>query len=350
MNTAPTKEPILEPELPIIDPHHHMWVLSAAHLAAMVGEGEGSSRALADNFRRHARYLIEELTADVTSGHNIRATVYMEAHAMYRAAGPEHFKSLGEVEFANGMAAMSASGNFGNAKLCAGIVGSADLRLGEDVRAVLFAHLQACGGRYRGIRPPGVTYDDTGTFGAGVAGTPHLLLDSKFRAGFKQLAPLGLSCDLYLLDPQLPDLIDLARAFPETQIILNHVGGVLGVGPYRPKERFPIWRDNIRALAKCPNVVMKLGGLGMPLCGLLTLSGPSSSQEMADAWRPHMEASIEAFGASRCMFESNFPVDASAGEYPVVWNAFKRIASGASKEDKTALFSGTAARVYKIEM
>jgi predicted TIM-barrel fold metal-dependent hydrolase len=273
---------------------------------------------------------------------------------MYRISGPEPMRSVGEVEFANGIAAMAASGLFGETAVCAGIVGSVDLRLGEAAKDVMQAHMRAGGGRYRGIRATAVVYDDDPRNLGNLAGVPHLLLDSKFRAGFRQLEPLGLSYDAWQLEYQLEDLTDLARAFPGTQIIVNHVGGVFGVGGYsgRTEERFARWRENIRALSRCSNVTMKLGGLGMPTCGFgssfTTL--PPNSQDLAGAWAPYVETCIEAFGADRCMFESNFPVDAATTSYPVLWNAFKRIASGASKDERTALFSGTAKRVYRLDV
>jgi predicted TIM-barrel fold metal-dependent hydrolase len=340
--------------LPIIDPHHHLWFRPATMLAMLEQQENLTTRLLMPTFRRHARYLLDEFLADIATGHNIRATVFVEVHAMYRATGPEAMQSVGEVEFANGVAAMAASGVFGDVAVCAGIVGSVDLRLGAAAEAVLQAHVQAGGGRYRGIRAKAVVYDDDpGVLGQNFGGTPHLLLDANFRAGFRHLAPLGLSYDAWQLEYQLAELVDLARTFPDTQIIVNHVGGLFGVGRYRNRtqERFVQWRDNIQALAQCANVTIKLGGLGMPTAGLGSASpvSPRGSAELASDWRPYIETCIEAFGANRCMFESNFPVDAATTSYPVLWNAFKRIVSGASLAEKTALFSGTAQRVYKLE-
>jgi predicted TIM-barrel fold metal-dependent hydrolase len=312
------------------------------------------AQTLASTFRRHARYLLDEFLADLNTGHRVLATVYVQVHTMYRTRGPEPMRSVGEVEFANGVAAMAASGLFGETAVCAGIVGSVDLRLGEAAKDVMQAHLQAGGGRYRGIRATAVVYDDdprnVGTFG----GVPHLLLDSEFRAGFRQLEPLGLSYDAWQLEYQLQELTDLAHTFPGTQIIVNHLGGLFGAGGYsgRTEERFARWRENIRALSRCPNVTMKLGGLGLPTCGFGSsfTSFPPNSQDLAGAWARYIETCIEAFGASRCMFESNFPVDAATTSYPVLWNAFKRVAKGASMDERTALFSGTAKRVYRLDV
>ncbi len=353
MASQTTAEPIIEPELPIVDAHHHLWFLSQAVLAARDTEDSIAARAFTPTIHRCARYLLDEFMTDLKSGHNVRASVFVDAHAMYRSSGPDAMKSVGEVEFANGVAAMAASGAFGEVKICAGIVGNVDLRLGDAAEDVLRAHLQVGGGRYRGVRCAVlVGYDDDSTIlGSGV---PHLLLSEKFRAGLKCLQKLGLSFDAFVLEPQLPELIDLARTFPETQIILNHVGAPVGVGRYAGlrEARFSLWRDNIQTLSECPNMAVKLGGLGIPLGGFRSYGAtpPATSSQLADEWRPYIETCIEAFGVNRCMFESNFPVDSATCSYPVLWNAFKRLTSGASREEKTALFSGTATRIYRLDI
>jgi L-fuconolactonase len=352
--TSPTvTEPVLEPDLPIVDAHHHLWLLSEKRLCA-VAEANSTVRALATNFRRHARYLLDEFVADVDSGHNIRASVFVDAQAMYRSSGPPEMQSTGEVEFANGVAAAAASGLFGATQVCAGIIGHVDLTLGDAVEDVLRAHLLAGGQRYRGIRCKGLVYDeDPSILGAGV-GTPQLLSDARFRAGFKWLQPLGLSFDAWLLEPQLPELLDLACAFPETQIVINHVGAPVGVGRYagRREERYPSWLAHMRALSRCPNVAVKLGGLGIPFGGFASFGAnpPATSEQLAAEWRTYIEPCIDIFGVERCMFESNFPVDAATCSYPVLWNAFKRITSGASIEEKTALYAGTATRIYRLNI
>lgn len=346
-------EAIIEPDLPIIDAHHHLWFRSQAELAALDEAQNLMSQTLAPTIRRHARYLLDEYLADIGTGHNIRATVFVQVHTMHRKSGPAEMRSVGEVEFANGVAAMAASGAFGDTAVCAAIVGNVDLRLGDAALGVMEAHKQAGGARYRGIRAT-TTYDEDPTIVGNSGSAPHLALDGRFRAAFRHLAPLGLSYDAYLLEYQLAELTDLARAFPQTQIIVNHVGGLFGLGRYsgRTAERFARWRDNLHSLARCPNVHMKLGGLGMPVCGLRSsfAETPAHSRQLAEEWRPYIETCIDAFGTNRCMFESNFPVDAATTTYPVLWNAFKRIVSGASREEKTALFSGTAKRVYRIEL
>jgi predicted TIM-barrel fold metal-dependent hydrolase len=354
MTTQVDAEPIIEPDLPIVDAHHHLWLLREEALVEMEHRDSVYAPALAPAFRRYARYLMNEFLTDLKSGHDIRASVFIDAGAMYRASGPEAMRSVGEVEFVNGVAAMSASGLFGESRICAGIVGGINLGLGERVEEVLVAHLRAGGGRYRGVRSAQVVAydDDRKILGPGV-GVPHLLLDPKFRAGVARLQPLDLSLDVWLLEPQLPELIDLARTFPDTSIILNHVGTPIGIGRYAGKreERFSYWRENIRTLATCSNVTVKLGGLGVPFGGFASFMStpPATSKQLAEEWKPYVETCIETFGARRCMFESNFPVDSATGSYPVLWNAFKRLAMGASTEEKAALFSGTAMRVYRLE-
>lgn len=353
MKDSSDAEPIIDPELPIVDAHHHLWLLTEGYLAALEARDSITSRTLAPNFRRRPRYLFDEFLLDLNSGHNVRATVFIDAHAMYRASGPEEMKSVGEVEFVNGVAAMAESGLFGDIKVCAGIVGGIDLALGDAVEDVIDAHIRAGGGRYRGVRSAIVHDSDSKILGAGI-GRPHLMMDKAFRKGFKKLKQFGLSFEAWLFEPQLPELLDLARAFPDIQIILNHVGAPIAVGQYdgQQKQRFPLWLDSIRELSQCPNVTAKLGGLGIPFNAFKSYLAdpPFTSQQLATEWKPYIESCIEAFGAHRCMFESNFPVDSAAGSYAVLWNAFKRIAAGASQDEKTALFSGTAKRVYRLDV
>ncbi|HWE17767.1 MAG TPA: amidohydrolase family protein [Hyphomicrobiaceae bacterium] len=327
---ARRQEPIIGPALPIVDPHHHLWDVD------------------------RARYLLDELRADTGSGHNIVATVFIEARAMRRADGPVEMRTVGETEFVNGVAAMSASGLYGSTRHCAGIVGHADLTLGGQVEPVLEAHLRAGGGRFRGIRYITAWDADTSVRNPAYSPPQGLLGDSAFRQGFAVLGRLGLSFDAWLFHPQIGEVADLARAFPGTSIVLNHVGGPIGVGAYagRRAEEFPGWAQSIKALAACPNVCVKLGGLGMRLggFGFHELPEAPSSEMLAAAWRPYVETCIEAFGADRAMFESNFPVDKGSYSYPVFWNACKRLAQGASDTETAALFSGTAARFYRLDL
>jgi predicted TIM-barrel fold metal-dependent hydrolase len=271
---------------------------------------------------------------------------------MHRASGPEAFRPVGETEFVNGVAAMSASGLYGDFRACAGIVGRADLLLGDGVVEVLEAHVAAGGGRFRGIRNSASFDADKEVLGPLNRVEAGLYLRDDFRTGFGHLAQMGLSFDAWLLEPQLGDMIDLARAYPETTIVLDHVGTPIGRGSYegRLQERFAGWRANIRELAKSPHVNVKLGGLAMAFCNFPSfLAEPRApSEQLAEEWRPYIETCIEAFGPQRCMFESNFPVDMGSCSYATLWNAFKRIAAGYSADEKTALFSGTAKKVYRL--
>ncbi|HEY8571917.1 amidohydrolase family protein [Phenylobacterium sp.] len=341
-------EEILEPELPIVDPHHHLW-----DRRTYAAPNESAEHPFMTAIRPAQRYLLDELIAD-TSSHNVVATVFVECRAFYKADGPAELQPVGETEFVNGVAAMSASGMYGDFRACAGIVGRADLLLGDAVVPVLEAHVRAGGGRFQGIRNSASWDADTEVLGPLHRGEAGLYLSEPFRSGFKHLAPMGLSFDAWLLEPQLPELTDLARAFPETTIVLDHVGTPLGRASYegRLPERFGVWRDNIGELAKSPNVVVKLGGLAMAFCNFPSfLAQPRApSSQLADEWRPYIETCIGAFGPERCMFESNFPVDMGACDYATLWNAFKRLAAGASAQEKAALFAGTASRVYRLEL
>jgi predicted TIM-barrel fold metal-dependent hydrolase len=342
-------ETILEPDLPIIDPHHHLW----DRTAGATGDPPPPRHGFEAMLRMVPRYLFDELAADMKRGHKVIATVYMECGSMYRQDAEPAFRCVGETEFVNGVAAMSASGTYGDIRACAGIVGHVDLTLGAPAKAVLEAHLAAGGGRFRGIRHACASDPDPRVLGPLAHRPPGLYLSSAFREGFAQLAPLGLSFDAWLLEPQLGDLLDLARAFPETPIVLDHVGTPLGIGAYagRREERFGVWHDNIRALAALPNLSVKLGGLAMVFPGFASFMSqpPASSAELAAEWRPYIDACIEAFGPRRCMFESNFPVDIGSCAYDVLWNAFKVLAAGYSADEKTALFNDTARRVYRLD-
>jgi len=344
-------EPVLDPDLPIVDPHHHLWDRPTAILRNLPPSDHG----FMDIIREVPRYLLDELLVDLRAGHNIRATIYMECGAMYRADGPEALKCVGETEFVNGIAAQTASGLYGDVRACAGIVGHVDLRLGDTAEDVLRSHIAAGHGRFRGIRHSAAHDDDPNVLGPLAGRNPSgLYRDAKFREGFKHLAPLGLSFDAWLLEPQLPDLIDLARAFPGTTIVLDHVGTPLGIGRYKGKreERFSTWARNIKSLAECPNVNVKLGGLPMPFTGWRArMKGPDETSEtLATQWKPYIETCIDAFGPARAMFESNFPVDRFGATYVALWNAFKRLAKKYSSDEKTALFSGTAKRVYRVNV
>lgn len=325
---AKVTEAALEPALPIIDPHHHLWVHPGS------------------------RYELEELLDDTGQGHNIRATVFVECKAMYRADGPEHLKPVGETEYVNGIAAKSASGGFGEMRACAGIVGFADLRLGSAVDEVLEAHIAAAPARFRGIRHASA-FDASPEVRPSHTNPPEGLLGLKdFREGFKRLAKYNMTFDAWLYHRQIPELTSLARANPQTTIIFDHFGGPIGIGPYEGKraEIFAQWKKDVADLASCPNVVAKLGGINMAVNGYgwHKRALPPTSDELVAATRDWYLHSIDVFGPARCMFESNFPVDKLSCSYGVVWNAFKKIASGFSADEKRHLFHDTAARVYRI--
>lgn len=339
-------EEILEPGLAIIDPHHHLW-----DLRPLLPVFPEPRHPFIETIARSAYYTFDQLHADATSGHNVIGTVFMECGAFYRAGVDDATKVLGETEFVNGVAAQSASGLYGDLRLCAGIVGHVDLRLGDAARAVLENHM-ALTPRFKGIRHQGAWDADPEVLGPPFHAPPGLYRDAAFRAGFRHLGNLGLTFDAWVLEPQLDDVIDLARAFPDQPIVLDHCGTPLGMASYHGKlhERFDTWRSKIEALGECPNVMVKLGGLAMSFAGLPD-HGPEaglSSETLAALWRPYIETCIEAFGLNRAMFESNYPVDKWGASYPVLWNAFKRITLGASADEKAALYAGNASRFYGL--
>lgn len=342
----PVDEAIIDPDLPIIDAHHHLW-----DLRPLLSAFPEPRHVFIETLAGAPYYTFDELHADTHSGHRIVATVYMECGAFYDPSRGEALKVVGEVEYVNGVAAQGASGLYGEYRPCAKIVGHADLTLGAAAGEVLDA-LQVASPRFVGVRHQSPWDSDGELYPPALMAPRGLLGDSEFRAGFAELGKRGLTFDAWLFEPQLGELLDLARAFPDQTIVLDHCGGVVGLGRYTGTlgDRFAGWAAMIRALAECPNVVVKLGGLAMPQVQLPD-RGPAAgigSEELAALWRPYIETCIEAFGAHRAMFESNYPPDRWGASYPVLWNAFKRIADGASAEEKRALFMGTAARVYGI--
>jgi predicted TIM-barrel fold metal-dependent hydrolase len=330
---ALTQEATLEPELPICDPHHHFWDFRSERVP-------------------YQRYLLHELVADVGAGHNVRSTVFIEARAMYRPDGPVELRPVGEVEFVQGLAAASASGVYGPCRAAAGIVGRADLKLGDRVEPVLEALKAASPNRFRGIRHS-VTWD---SHPEGENTAAHKMQgqlgNAQFRAGARVLARMGLSLEGWMFFPQLPELADFAKAVPDLPIILNHIGGLVRTGPYadRDEEVIATWRRGIAAVAACPNVTIKLGGIGMPRTGFdwHSREKPIGSEELAAAMRPFMTYCIDQFGPGRCMFESNFPVDKVSFSYHVMYNAFKRLSLSYSATERAQMFHDTAARVYRV--
>jgi predicted TIM-barrel fold metal-dependent hydrolase len=332
---ATRTEEILDPALPIIDSHHHLYD------------------------RPGLRYLFEDYLQDIRSGHNVRASVFVQARSMLRADAAPELEAVGETEFANGVAAMSASGLYGDARVCAGIVGFVDLlALGDRARTVLERHIVAAGGgadeggRFCGIRQTLSWDTDARLLNPAYPTTEHMSASSAFRAGFAHLAPLGLSFEAWAFFHQLPAVAELARAFPETRIVLNHCGGVVRIAEYadRRDEVFERWKIGILELAACPNVSVKLSGLGMRMGGFgfeQHGSAPGST-EIAEAWRPWMETCVEAFGTRRCMYGSNFPVDKGSFSYATGLNALKRVVSGASADEKRDIFWRSAAAFYRL--
>ncbi len=325
-----TPEAPLEPEIPICDSHHHLW------------ESRPEPAA-------YQRYLLPDLAADLRSGHNVRSTVFIEVRTRYRPDGPEAMRPLGEVEFVEGLATASASGQYGPARIAAAIIGHADLKLGEHVAPVLEAMQAASPTRFRGIRHS-VGWDASPALAK--RDIQGVLSTESYRAGARVLARLGLCLENSLYHPQLADLAAFARAVPELTIIVNHIGGLVRIGPYanRDTEVIPAWRQGLAAVAACPNVILKLGGVGQHRYGFdwHERSQPIGSEELAAALSPFMHYCIEQFGPERCMFESNFPVDKVSYSYTVVYNAFKRLSAAYSATERAALFHDTAARVYRL--
>lgn len=326
--SSPAEE-IIEPDLPICDAHHHLWD------------------------RRDDQYLFPQLLADIQSGHNIESTVFVDCRAYYRAGVAEEMRPIGETEFANGVAAMSASGRYGNVRACEGIISHADLSLGADVARVLDAQIAAGNGRFRGIRHSGSWDPSPDVPDSHTNPGQYLYAQPSFREGMKELVKRNLVFDAWQFHPQIQDVTALARAVPDAKIVLDHVGGPVGIGPYKGRrdEIFVGWARDIKELATCPNVYVKLGGLGMAFAGFgyETREILPASDELAEAWRPYLETSIEAFGPKRGMFESNFPVDGLSCTYQVLWNTFKRITSGASADEKATLYRDTAREFYQLD-
>ena len=326
----------VDPAREIVDPHHHLW-----DHGDVPGVAVGSKPFLLQDFMR----LVDD------SGQKIVQTVYVECHSMYRRAGPLELRSVGETEFANGMAAMSASGRYGTARVAVGIVGTANLRLGANVASILEAQIAAGNGRLKGIRFP-TAYADSGLFGR--APDPKgraILLDPAFREGVGALQRFGLTLDVWCLHTQLGELAELASVHEGITIVLDHLGTPLKFDAHlgRDAEVYGQWRSKMMALAQRPNVVVKLGGLGMNVTAPIGAAGRNAlSSALANEWRPYVETCIEAFGTRRCMFESNFPVDQSTCSYGALWNTFKLIAAPYSEDEKSALFSGTARDVYRL--
>jgi predicted TIM-barrel fold metal-dependent hydrolase len=323
---ARTVEEAIEPDLPICDAHHHIW------------DYPGS------------RYLVDELVGDISGGHRVDKTVFVECLQFYRPDGPVEMRPVGETGFVDRVAGSFQTGA-GRTEVAAGIVGFADLALGAAVQPVLEAHLNASE-RFRGIRHATAWHESDRIHNAHTKPPQGLMGSREFRAGITCLGKLGLSFDAWLYHPQLTELMDLARALPDLTIVLDHMAGPLGIGPYaaRRQEVFATWRTDLARLAQCPNVAVKLGGLTMTMSGFgwHKREAPPGSTELAEAMKPYFESCIEYFGPERCMFESNFPVDRVSCSYTVLWNAFKRLSQGYSETERSAMFHDTANRIYRL--
>ncbi len=311
----------------IVDPHHHLWDFPTG------------------------TYLLPELHQDTGAGHNVTQTVFVECGAGYRDQGPEHLRPVGEIEFVRGQAELSAEQE--GAEIAA-IVGFADLTRGEAVEEVLEAQQAAGGGRFRGIRHANA-WDASDQIRESHTKPPAGLLGhSNFRAGFAKLGEMGFSFDAWMFHPQVKELVDLAASVPETPIVLDHLGGPLGIGPYagiREEVRATL-RPALEALAQHEQVVVKVGGIGMSIYGVGLNRFPEAptSEQVAELWSEDIRHCVDTFGPERCMFESNFPVDRQGCSYTVLFNAFQRVAeeAGWSSVERAELFSGTARRFYRL--
>ncbi len=319
-------EAILDPGLPIIDAHHHLW------------DGAG-------------RYLLDEFLADTGSGHNVVASVLVECGYKNRTTGPAELRPVGEVEFAAAIAQQASAVT--RTRVAAGIVGHADLTLGDCVEPVLEKLIEAAGGRLCGIRHSAGWHEDPAIGNNHHGAGPSLYLREDFRAGLTRLTAMGLPFDALVYHHQHTDLINLARACPDATIIMNHTGMPMVYGPFAGKARevHAQWQVTMAEIARCPNVFMKLGGMMMRLAAVDYIDSPAppTSEQLARAWRPYIEPCIDWFGAKRCAFESNFPVDKMGIGYAVLWNAFKRLAAAGSPDEKSALFSTTARCIYRLD-
>jgi predicted TIM-barrel fold metal-dependent hydrolase len=325
---ALSQEQAIEPELPIVDAHHHLWD------------------------RPGQRYLFDDLLGDMRSGHDVRATVFVQSRSMYRASLPPELQPVGEVEFANGVAAQAASGLYGPRLACAAIVGFADLMLGDGIERILEALHRAGGERLRGVRNQTAWHADPDIVSNPIPPKPGLLTHSQFLAGARRLPAHRLTLDVWAYHTQLIEVADLARSCPDTLIVLDHLGGPLGIGPYRNRreEVFAAWSADLKLLAELPNIVLKLGGLAMRVGGFdfHEQPEPPSSTILALAWAPYVTTAIELFGPARCMFESNFPVDKGMVSYVSLWNAYKTMTKDLTSSERHELFCSTALRTYRL--
>jgi L-fuconolactonase len=322
-------EPILDPDIPIIDSAHHLFD------------------------RPSLRYMFDDYLADARAGHRIVASMYVETLAFTRPDGQELLRPLGEVEFANGVGAMGASGVYGDCRVAAAIVGFADFRFGDQIAELLDRAMAIAPERFRGVRQIAIEHPSKAMLRYVTNPPPAGLMHHPgFRSAFRHLAPRGLTFDAAVFHNQLCDVAELADAFPDTTIVLNHLGQImaLDLDAQSRATLFREWCAAQRDVARRPNVVCKIGGLGLPFWGFgfENRTDPVGYLELADAWRPYVETTIEAFGADRCMMESNYPPDGRSCGFVPLWNALKHVVRAASPKDKAAMFHDVAARVYRM--
>lgn len=327
---AEPEEPI-RPDVPIIDVHMHLWHHASGY-----------------------RYFVEEHAADIAaSQRRVEATVYVECGQYYRADGPADMRSVGETQYAAGMAAMAESGKYGPARIAAGIVANIDLAADPArLEDLLDAHAAAANGRLRGVRRSAKWDADPVVSSGKVADRAGILTEPQFQAGVRQLAGRGLVYEATIFHPQIGDVAELARAAPDTTIVLNHCGSPLGYGGYRGYEAevHADWLAAMRALATCPNVTVKLGGMLMSLGNFdfQAAERPPTCAELAELWRPYLAPCVDLFGTDRCMLASNFPVEKAGVGYSAIWNMFMRVFAGYADADLLKLCSGTASHVYHL--
>lgn len=338
MATLRSEEEALFPGLPVIDSQHHLVDRVSDEIAPVLGL---------------RRFLVDDYADYLGTAHNVVASIAVEGRAMYRAAGPVDSRPVGETEFLNGQAAMSASGLYGPCRIGAGIVANLDFRIGDKVPRVIEEHAAAAPQRFRGVRHSALWDADPSILGNIFDGGEGLYLQDAFREGFRHFVGLGYTFDAFVLAPQLGDVADLARRFPDTSIVLGHIGQPIGVGAHagRLDEEYPAWRRAMAEIAACPNVAVKLGGLGsfLPGLGSFRADPPATSERLAALWRPYVEPAIEMFGADRCMFESNRPTD-DATPFGTVCNAYKRITAGCSDDERRDIFARTTDRIYRLNI
>jgi len=326
-------EQILDPDIEIIDPHHHLYPNSH-----WVSEG--------------GAFLIQEFAKDLNAGHKVVSTVYVECSQLYRQTGPEHLRPAGEAEFSSVMARLAETGHFGPARVCEAFVGTANLLRLDILDEVLDALDHASDGRLRGIRYP-ANWDPDPLVNP--SSRPYaiqgVMMDETFRKGVARLSERGLVFEAFQYYPQLSELADLAATLPDAQIVCNHVGGLVGTRAYSGPDNFDNWKARVLEVAKRPNILMKLGGLANERTnfGFNRRTEDATEDELVETWGPYIRTCIEAFGPNRCMFESNFPVDMCATNYVTLWNTFKRIAADYSESEKADLFAGTARRTYRLK-